>query len=127
MKNKHGLTKEEAKNFDSYVIRFIQAAVKTEKEEGLEASIEVIETAHKEVAKSLVKSKPSISHEDAIVYTQERFTEITKELAAGAVINITDNATGKTHTESMVKTNIRYTRVIITLVVVAGIFYLIFS
>lgn len=124
MDNKYGLTKEEVANFDSYAIRFIQAAVQVEKEKGLKASIDTIEMAHTEMANSLVKSRPSISNEDATAYTQERFTEIANKVAAGAKISITKNATGETRTESVVKKNIRYTRVIITLAIVAGIYYL---
>ena len=123
MDNKHGLTKEEAKNFDSFVIRFIQGAIKTEKEDGLEASIGVLEMAHKEMAKSLMEGKPSISHEDATVYTEERFAEISKQLAAGVKINMTNNTTGETHTESAVKTKINYTRVIITLAIIVAVIY----
>ena len=79
--------------------------------------------AQKEMAKNLMKSKPSISHEDATAYTRERFTEITKQLAAGAKINITDNTTGETRTENVVKTKINYTKVIITLAIIVAVIY----
>ncbi len=123
MENKHGLTQEEAKNFDSYVIRFIQGSILVEKENGFEASIETLKMTQKEMAKNLTKTKPSISQEDATSYTIERFAAISKQLAAGANIKTTDMTTGETYTESVVKKKTNYTRVIITLAVIVAVIY----